>query len=68
MPLWAVYDRLDGLHPIVWPLNKCRTGEYVPLFVVNMPPIAPLPLKVYRSRSAAERAIARLLWDCAGTA
>lgn len=66
--LWAVYDCIDAIDPIVWPLMRCQGGEFFPLVRLNMPPLCPLPIAVYRTRAAAERAIARLLYECAGTA
>lgn len=66
--LFAVYDRLDGLEPVVWPLFRCRTGEYFPLCKLHMPPLCPLPISVHRTQAAADRAAARLLYECAGTA
>lgn len=68
MLLWAVYDRLDNLEPVVWPLHRCYDGQYAPTETLDMPPICALPLSVHRTRAAAYRALALLLYDCTGSA
>lgn len=68
MRLFAIYDRTDGLEPIVWPIFQCRSGEFFPLQTLHMPAISPLPLSVHKTRLVAERALARYLYACAGCA
>lgn len=68
MYIWAVYDRTDGLEPVVWPLYHSIAGDWVPVEHSDMPPICELPIKVYRRRANAYRAVARLMYDCAGCA
>lgn len=66
--LWAVYDCLNHLGPVAWPVERCASGEYYPTETVDMPDICPLPLSVHDSQAAANRAVALIVFDCSGSA
>lgn len=66
--LWAVYERLDRHGCFVCQLRVCRDGTYEARVGRFAPRIAPLPLSVYTTRAAAERAVTLLYYNCAGSA
>lgn len=53
---------------MVWPLRLRADGTYTPHVTAHMPDLADLPIHVYARRTTAERALALLVYDCAGTA
>lgn len=65
---WAVYERLDRNGCFVCQLRLGADGTYSPRVARFAPAIAPLPLSVYESKAAADRAADLLLYACAGTA
>jgi hypothetical protein len=65
--LWAVYERADGCGYVVCPLRACPDGTYAPRVTPGTPDILVLPMSVHTRRSAADRAAALYLYDCAGT-
>jgi hypothetical protein len=65
--VWGVYERADAAGVVVVALRRLADGT----FEVGCPPladIAPLPVSVHKDRRAADRAAARLLYECAGSA